>query len=207
MSTIVPLPPSKHTDTHTDVSRRHFLSFAIFPHHRHSSTFTMVKNLTRLVALLALSQVDAFVSRIISQAAISSLSASNYEHALLFDCDGVILETEEFHRIAYNKAFEEFSLTIDGEAVVWSVPYYDILQNTVGGGKPKMFYHFRETAKAFPMAGDKPAPATLEEQQALIDELQEFKTNTFKTLVESLAKARPGVLVSRLLSFTLHVHV
>ena len=41
--------------------------------------------------------------------------------ALLFDCDGVILETEELHRLAYNAAFREFDLTIDGEPVVWSV--------------------------------------------------------------------------------------
>jgi hypothetical protein len=46
---------------------------------------------------------------------------STYEYALLFDCDGVILETEELHRRAYNAAFTEFGLTIDGEPVEWSV--------------------------------------------------------------------------------------
>ena len=44
-----------------------------------------------------------------------------HEFALLFDCDGVILETEELHRRAYNTAFNEFNLTIDGEPVVWDV--------------------------------------------------------------------------------------
>ena len=106
----------------------------------------------------------------------------------------VILETEELHRVAYNKAFKEFDLTIGGEPVVWSVEYYDILQNTVGGGKPKMFYHFRNTTGAFPNVGNKPAPATLPEQQALVDELQEFKTNHYKTLLATEAKARPGVI-------------
>jgi hypothetical protein len=48
-------------------------------------------------------------------------NAKGYEFALLFDCDGVILETEELHRLAYNAAFKEFDLTIDGEPVVWSV--------------------------------------------------------------------------------------
>jgi hypothetical protein len=57
---------------------------------------------------------------------------SEYEYALLFDCDGVILETEEFHRLAYNAAFEAAELTIDGKPVNWSVEYYDVLQNTVG---------------------------------------------------------------------------
>ena len=46
------------------------------------------------------------------------------EFALLFDCDGVILETEEFHRLAYNAAFKAADLTIDGEPVEWSVEYY-----------------------------------------------------------------------------------
>jgi hypothetical protein len=54
----------------------------------------------------------------------SSRAASNnknFEYAILFDCDGVILETEELHRVAYNEAFQEFDLTIDGVPVHWSV--------------------------------------------------------------------------------------
>jgi hypothetical protein len=51
----------------------------------------------------------------------SNSRLSAYEFALLFDCDGVILETEELHRIAYNKAFQEFDLTIEGKPVVWEV--------------------------------------------------------------------------------------
>ena len=46
---------------------------------------------------------------------------ARHEFALLFDCDGVILETEELHRRAYNTAFAEFNLTIDGVPVVWDV--------------------------------------------------------------------------------------
>lgn len=170
-------------------------------------------NLASLLSVLAVagfhwSSVDAFVpvvqkssvakpAFLVQSSSSSSLLAaakSEYEFALLFDCDGVILETEELHRIAYNKAFEEFDLTIDGEPVVWSVEYYDILQNTVGGGKPKMFWYFRNTAGAFPNAGDKPVPETLEEQQSLIDDLQEFKTNHYKTLLATEAVARPGVI-------------
>ena len=120
--------------------------------------------------------------------------AAPYDYALLFDCDGVILETEELHRLAYNEAFQSADLTIDGKPVEWSVEYYDILQNSVGGGKPKMFFHFRETTKAFPMVGGKPAPATPEEQQALIDALQEHKTEIYKSFIEEKAVCRPGVL-------------
>ena len=120
--------------------------------------------------------------------------ASNYEFALLFDCDGVILETEELHRLAYNAAFKAADLTIDGEPVEWSVEYYDVLQNTVGGGKPKMFFHFRNTTGQFPMVGDKAAPATLEEQQSLIDDLQAHKTNIYRDFIEEKAVPRPGVI-------------
>lgn len=42
---------------------------------------------------------------------------------LLFDCDGVIVETEELHRIAYNKAFEAFGLKLQGKDVHWDVEY------------------------------------------------------------------------------------
>jgi len=102
-----------------------------------------------------------------------SESPSGEEFALLFDCDGVIIETEELHRLAYNAAFKEFDLKIEGGDVEWSVPYYDKLQNTVGGGKNKMFYHFRNTTKAFPtFEGGTAAPANPDEEQELVDRLQ-----------------------------------
>lgn len=122
------------------------------------------------------------------------IHATNYDFALLFDCDGVILETEELHRLAYNAAFEAADLTIDGEPVVWSVEYYDVLQNTVGGGKPKMFFHFRNTTGQFPMVAGKSAPATAEEQQSLIDDLQAHKTEIYRTFIEEKAVPRPGVI-------------
>lgn len=58
--------------------------------------------------------------------------------ALLFDCDGVILESEELHRRAYNAVFAHHAVTVDDVAVNWSETHYDMLSNTVGGGKPKM---------------------------------------------------------------------
>jgi HAD superfamily hydrolase (TIGR01509 family) len=123
-----------------------------------------------------------------------TFATKNYDFALLFDCDGVILETEELHRLAYNEAFKAADLTIDGTPVEWSVEYYDVLQNTVGGGKPKMFFHFRTTTGKFPMVADKPAPETAEEQQALIDDLQEHKTEIYRTYIEEKAVPRPGVI-------------
>ena len=121
-------------------------------------------------------------------------ATSEFDWALIFDCDGVIIETEELHRLAYNAAFQAAELTIDGEPVEWSVEYYDILQNTVGGGKPKMFHHFRNTKGKFPMVGDKPAPATPDEEKALVDALQAHKTDLYKDLIAKKAVPRPGVI-------------
>ncbi|KAL7435181.1 hypothetical protein ACHAXH_007410 [Discostella pseudostelligera] len=160
---------------------------------------------TSLVAVvfIALSGVEGFVTspsnchRLRHGVRDISLSASveSQQYALLFDCDGVIIETEELHRLAYNTAFNEFNLKIADEPVEWTVAYYDILQNTVGGGKNKMFFHFRNTTKAFPTFEDgKPAPTTPEEEQDLVDRLQARKTNLYKDLIAEKAKARPGVL-------------
>jgi HAD superfamily hydrolase (TIGR01509 family) len=133
----------------------------------------------------------------------SSLSATNtdgsgtYDYALIFDCDGVIIETEELHRLAYNAAFEEAGLEIDGDTVEWSVQYYDILQNTVGGGKGKMNYHFRTTMDGIwprSQKGTREPPGTDRERSNLIDALQENKTNLYKKMIGERAKPRPGVV-------------
>jgi len=48
--------------------------------------------------------------------------------------------------------------------VEWTVPYYDKLQNTVGGGKPKMRWHFGQVGwptyatGAGPQPGQAPIP-------------------------------------------------
>ncbi len=55
---------------------------------------------------------------------------------------------------------------------MWEPSYYDVLQNTVGGGKPKMKWHFTNTCEGkWPARtgelGSFPPPATEEEQTAL----------------------------------------
>jgi beta-phosphoglucomutase-like phosphatase (HAD superfamily) len=164
-----------------------------------------------------------------SSSSSSSSFVNPFQYALLFDCDGVILETEEYHRLAYNAAFQHFHLTTintatnEVEPVIWSVEYYDTLQNTVGGGKPKMYHHFRETLRGqFPsyrnvavivlddgtntdngnnettqlqqQQQQQPPPTTVEEQATLIDQIQAYKTQYFTGLLQTNAVARPGVL-------------
>lgn len=49
---------------------------------------------------------------------------------LIFDCDGVILESEDLHRRAYNAVFEHFHVQCAGKPVEWDTEFYDVLQNT-----------------------------------------------------------------------------
>jgi len=108
--------------------------------------------------------------------------------ALIFDCDGVMGETEGLHREAYNQAFQEFELS-----TVWSVEYYDELQNSIGGGKPKMRHHFSKHGWPCSKLGD--APTDEAGQIALVDALQARKTEIYKEMVTSgMCKSRPGIL-------------
>ena len=64
-----------------------------------------------------------------------------------------------------------------------------------GGGKPKMKYHFGEngwptTSQFFGGA----VPISDADKDALVDALQDKKTEFYKEIVESTAEARPGVL-------------
>ena len=128
-----------------------------------------------------------------SSASTSKTSiTSNPKYALLFDCDGVIVLTEELHRLAYNGAFQDFNLKVGDAPVEWNVEYYDVLQNTVGGGKPKMKWHFSRSG--WPSSRLGPAPTTAAEQDRLVDELQDKKTEIYKRIVTEVAQARPGVL-------------
>lgn len=68
-------------------------------------------------------------------------AASRALQALIFDCDGVIIESEHLHRQAYNGAFLHFNVRCPADAAEplnWGLQFYDELQNRIGGGKPKM---------------------------------------------------------------------
>lgn len=81
-----------------------------------------------LVAIVLVSGGNAFAPTARATLATQRKSLFNLlmasEYALLFDCDGVIVETEELHRIAYNKAFNKFGLKLpSGVAVEWDTKY------------------------------------------------------------------------------------
>ena len=97
--------------------------------------------------------------------------------ALIFDCDGVLVDTErDGHRVAFNQGFRAAGLTTE-----WSVNRYGALLTT-GGGKERMRRHFDE--EGWP-SGDR---------DALIMQLHHAKTDLFMQIIDSGAlPLRPGV--------------
>lgn len=104
--------------------------------------------------------------------------------ALIFDCDGVLVDTErDGHRVAFNKAF-----AAKGLADSWSVErYHDLL--LTAGGKERMKRHFDETAW----------PVPNEDREDFIKDLHRLKTDIFMELIEAgELPLRPGI--SRIMS-------
>jgi phosphoglycolate phosphatase-like HAD superfamily hydrolase len=89
--------------------------------------------------------------------------------ALIFDCDGVLVDTErDGHRVAFNRAFA--AAGIDAE---WDVDLYGELLK-IAGGKERMTHFFNEAG--WP---DGQTAATL------IPELHKRKTAIFTGLIAS----------------------
>lgn len=99
--------------------------------------------------------------------------------ALIFDCDGVLAETErDGHRVAFNKTFTEMGYDIE-----WNVALYKELLK-VGGGKERMRHFFDQTVW----------PAGVTDKDALIKDLHKRKTGYYMQMVESgELPLRPGV--------------
>ncbi|KAF5458187.1 hypothetical protein F2P56_022241 [Juglans regia] len=104
-----------------------------------------------------------------------SVSSSNQFQALVFDCDGVILESEHLHRQAYNDAFAHFNVRCPSSQLQhplnWGSDFYDELQNRIGGGKPKMRWYFGEHGWPSSTIFEKPPEADVDRVK-LIDTLQ-----------------------------------
>ncbi|KAL4196275.1 hypothetical protein AMTRI_Chr04g245350 [Amborella trichopoda] len=127
----------------------------------------------------------------------SSLASSPVLKALIFDCDGVILESEDLHRRAYNETFAHFDVrcpSSPSQPVYWDTEFYDELQNRIGGGKPKMRWYFKENG--WPSSSVFATPPVEDADEAkLIDTLQDWKTEKYKDIIRSgMVEPRPGVL-------------
>jgi phosphoglycolate phosphatase-like HAD superfamily hydrolase len=76
--------------------------------------------------------------------------------ALLFDCDGVLADTErDGHRVSFNKAFGE-----NGFGFEWDVDEYGRLCE-IGGGKERMTHYFNLPENSWPAGYESPTTQEL----------------------------------------------
>jgi len=99
--------------------------------------------------------------------------------ALVFDCDGVLAETErDGHRVAFNRTFAARGYDFEWDAAV----YKELVK--IGGGKERMKHFFDQTSW----------PAGTSDKDALIKELHKLKTDYYTQIIESgELPLRPGV--------------
>lgn len=104
--------------------------------------------------------------------------------ALLFDCDGVLADTErDAHRVAFNLAFQERGL--DDE---WDEELYGKLLET-GGGKERMTAYWNSKGEWPAEVGD-----DADKRVEMVKALHKRKTELFMQLVEEgSVPLRPGV--------------
>ena len=102
--------------------------------------------------------------------------------AILFDCDGVLADTErDGHRPAFNRAFH-----LSGIDEEWGVDLYGKLLE-VGGGKERMTAHWNEVGW--------PSVIPEDEKVSKVKALHLQKTDIFMDLIdEGSIPLRPGVL-------------
>ncbi len=100
--------------------------------------------------------------------------------AILFDVDGTIAETEDYHRQSFNESFKEFGLDW-----YWDEPIYKELIN-VGGGKERIKSHIN---RAWPEMKE------YKNLNKYINSILQVKNEIyFDTMKDSKIKPRPGIL-------------
>ncbi len=99
---------------------------------------------------------------------------------LLFDCDGVIAETErDVHRVTFNQAFEANNIN-----AYWDNELYGELLK-IGGGKERMTHYFNIIGW--------PEHIPEADRASVIKELHKIKTEKFQsTVLSGVVHARPG---------------
>jgi len=90
--------------------------------------------------------------------------------ALIFDCDGVLVDTErDGHRVAFNQAFAQMGLDVE-----WDVALYGRLLK-IAGGKERMRGYFE----------DRGWPEGADDRDELIKRLHALKTDLYMQIIES----------------------
>lgn len=105
--------------------------------------------------------------------------------ALIFDCDGVLANTEvEGHMVAFNQMWRE-----NGVRWQWNLEQY-VEKVKIGGGKERMLSLAQDSAFRAVYA----VPADEVEWRAIVSEWQEQKSEIYRAMVRSgVMPPRPGV--------------
>jgi len=115
--------------------------------------------------------------------------------AVLFDCDGVIVDTElDGHRVAFNQAFVQKGIESEWDAEL----YGELL--LIAGGKERMKHYFAQRGY----------PDSAADQEEFIKDLHKTKTGCFMNIIDSgQLPLRPGVarLVDEIITEGLQVAV
>ncbi|KAL7470599.1 hypothetical protein ACHAXS_011066 [Conticribra weissflogii] len=135
-----------------------------------------------LLLLLSLAQLRPSTPFSLPSSSSSSLPPTPPIQAILFDCDGVLADTEpDGHRVAFNLAFQN-----GGIPESWSVERYGRLLE-VGGGKERMTAHWNEVGW--------PEGIPPESRAEAVKDLHAKKTDIFTNLIdEGKIPLRSGVL-------------
>ena len=101
--------------------------------------------------------------------------------ALIFDCDGVLVDTErDGHRIAFNRAFRDFGLKLE-----WDVALYGRLLKQVAGGKERLQQYFDKVGWPVDAGNDR---------SGYVAKLHQHKSKIFQNMVrEGALTLRPGI--------------
>lgn len=98
---------------------------------------------------------------------------------IIFDVDGTIADTEEYHRQAFNRAFEEFELTWH-----WSPEAYRKIL-LISGGKERFRYCLKK---------DEELCQRIDDINQFINDLHQCKSEHYRTFLRNGAiQARPGI--------------
>jgi HAD superfamily hydrolase (TIGR01509 family) len=99
--------------------------------------------------------------------------------AIIFDVDGTLADTEDGHRLAFNKAF-----ALSGLAWIWDRPLYERLL-AVTGGKERIRYYLSDFMPGFVKPAD---------YDGFVRQLYGLKTQQYTAMVRSgQIPLRPGV--------------
>lgn len=107
--------------------------------------------------------------------------------ALIFDCDGVIVESEELHRLTYNQTWKSEGLDFE-----WDYELYGMMQNSIGGGREKMRWYFDKNG--WPDGSPVDSPHLADPREQLLNHLVRRKFEHYRDAVNNgQAPLRPGI--------------